>query len=101
MDGLIELRVFLRDVTTRVDMRSYEPMEWVEQYDARLTAAVEVYLSTFGGTISLTGTPETGRVTVWRRSTDPAPILDWCWDTEPVGLASRSGASGDTDGGVA
>lgn len=84
MEKLAELRVNLRDLLTATGVRQFTTAEWLEQHDARLSAALEEWMKTLGGTIKITGTPERGRVTVYRKVTDTAPMIDFEWVTETV-----------------
>ena len=84
MEKLIELRVYLRDLTTHTAIGNFNQIDWVDQYATQRTAALDMWASTLGGTIMLSGTPEGGRMTVYRRPGDPHPILDSEWWTEVV-----------------
>lgn len=84
MEKLMELRVHLRDLVTHAELGEYNQIEWVDQYNERLGSAMRQWLGTFGGTIMMTGTPEFGRVTVYRKASDPNPVLDTDWWTEIV-----------------
>lgn len=84
MEKLMELRVCLRDLVNRTSLGTFNQVEWVDHHNERIGAAMQQWLGTFGGTILLTGTPEFGRVTVYRRPSDPHPILDTDWWTEVV-----------------
>ena len=61
-----------------------DPMHWADAYPGRIATALAVFLSTGGGTLQLTGTPEAGRVTVI--TTARMTVADVSWtsmtDTE-------------------
>ena len=79
---LVELRVFLRDLITGAWVNSYDPVTWVGEHDKHMTTALQLFLDTFGGTITISGTPEVGRVTVYPTTgKDVAPIADFDWHT--------------------
>ncbi len=84
MDNLMELRVRMRDLTTHTEVGDFNQIAWVDRYNEHLATAMQMWLSTFGGTILLTGTPEQGRVTVYRKHTDRHPIMDTEWWTDTV-----------------
>jgi len=80
----MELRVHLRDLITHTELGDFNQVEWVDHCNERIGIAMLQWQGTLGGTILLTGTPEQGRVTVYRKHTDPHPIMDTEWWTEVV-----------------
>ena len=84
MEKLMELRVHLRDLVTHTELGQYNQVEWVDHYNERIGTSMQQWLGTLGGTIMITGTPEFGRVTVYRTPSDPSPIIDTDWWTEIV-----------------
>lgn len=74
-----ELRVYLRDLTTNTWL-NFAAGEWIDQYEDRIMDAMAVHAAALGGTLSMTGTPESGRVTVYEAVT-AAVILDFDWHT--------------------
>lgn len=84
MEKLMELRVYLRDLIGGAEALEFNQVDWVDQHNSRIAAAMDTWLGTFGGTILITGTPEYGRVTVYRRPSDPNPIIDFDWYTQSL-----------------
>ena len=82
MEKLIELRVSLRDLITDTVVATYDQIRWVDQHAAHVSAALEQWVKTLGGTIMITGTPEVGRVTIYQTSTDTTPVVDFDWFTK-------------------
>ena len=54
-------------------------MRWADAYPGRIATAVAVFISTGGGTLHLTGTPEAGRVRVI--TTAGMAVADVSWMT--------------------
>lgn len=79
MDALDEMRVYVRNLMTN-EWVAFAPGEWIDQYESRVFDAIAMYGATFGGTLSLTGTPEHGRVTVYASPLGEV-ILDYDWFT--------------------
>jgi hypothetical protein len=60
---MMGLHIFVRDLLTGTWVLE-DPMHWADAYSGRIATALAVFISTGGGTLQLTGTPEAGRVTV-------------------------------------
>gem|GEM_PF-4156035 len=60
---MMGLHIFVRDLLTGTWVLE-DPMRWADAYPGRIATALAVFISTGGGTLQLTGTPEAGRVTV-------------------------------------
>ena len=60
---MMGLHIFVRDLLTGTWVLE-DPMRWADAYSGRIATARAVFISTGGGTLQLTGTPEAGRVTV-------------------------------------
>ena len=60
---MMGLHVFVRDLL-RGTWVLEDPMRWADAYPGRIATALAVFIDTGGGTLQLTGTPETGRVTL-------------------------------------
>ena len=81
---LAQLRVHLRDLRTGSWVSSHDSQRWLEEHENLLSRSVDTYMNTFGGTIMISGTPETGRVTVYPTTERSVPILDYDWHTYSV-----------------
>ena len=84
MEKLTELRVCLRDFITKTDVAEYDPAVWVEEHTTRMTSCVDMWLRTYGGTITMSGTPEEGRATVYPGDNTTDPIIDIYWYTKAI-----------------
>lgn len=76
-----ELRTYLRDLTTG-EWITYTPDVWLGQYQARIDDALVRHGHTVGGSFAITGSPETGRMTVC--AVDGAVVLDFDWHTMTI-----------------
>ena len=80
---MIGLHIFVRDLLTGTWVLE-DPMRWADAYPGRIATAVAAFLHTGGGTLQLTGTPETGRVPLL--TTAGTAVADVSWtsmtDTE-------------------
>jgi hypothetical protein len=80
---MMGLHIFVRDLLTGTWVLE-DPMHWADAYSGRIATALAVFISTGGGTLQLTGTPEAGRVTVV--NTAGMAVADVSWtsmtDTE-------------------
>lgn len=95
MNQNYELRVYLHDLTTGAQM-SFTVGEWMDQYAGRIRDALALQALTLGGTFSLTGTSERGRITVYAAETREI-IRDIAWTAmtaaeacEPPNTAGRA-----------
>lgn len=72
------LRVYMRD---NLDGRwkNFSVEDWIDTYRERINAVVDLHGRTVGGTLTLTGTAERGRITLLAPG-EYGPILDrdWC-----------------------
>ncbi|KXP08717.1 hypothetical protein [Tsukamurella pseudospumae] len=84
-----DVRVYLRDLRSKEWIR-YTAEEWITQYYARIEDALCEYRDTFGGSLGLTGTIESGRLTVC--DANDKVVLDFDWRTEAVD-STANGAS--------
>ncbi|BBX87882.1 hypothetical protein [Mycolicibacterium aubagnense] len=90
-----ELRVYLHDLATGKQI-SFTVGEWMDQYTGRIRDALALQAQTLGGTFSLTGTAERGRITVYAPDTREI-IRDIAWNAmtaveacEPPNTAGRA-----------
>jgi hypothetical protein len=60
---MMGLHIFVPDLLTGTWVLE-DPMHWADAYPGRIATALAVCINTGGGTLQLTGTPETGRVRV-------------------------------------
>lgn len=73
-----DIQVYLRDLRSKEWIR-YTAEEWISQYYARIEDALCEYRDTFGGSLGLTGTIESGRLTVC--DANDKVVLDFDWRT--------------------
>ena len=73
---MMGLHSLVRDLLTGTWVLE-EPMHWADAYPGRIATALAVFISTGGGTLHLTGTPEAGRVTVI--TTAERAVADVSW----------------------
>ncbi|MFA5707533.1 hypothetical protein [Mycolicibacterium sp.] len=85
-----DLRVFLRDLTQQTWV-NFEPGQWIDQFEGRISAAMTAHAATFGGTFAFTGTAESGRVTVYSKARDV--LIDFDWHTMTLEEAMGSEAA--------
>lgn len=79
-----DLRVHLRDLRTGSWVSNYDTQRWLEIHEELLDIAADMFMETFGGTLMVSGTAETGRVTVYPTTERSTPILDYDWHTYSV-----------------
>ena len=95
MDPQDELRVYLHDLLTDT-WTSVSVAEWMDQYEDRVATALTMHADTFGGTFSLTGTSERGRVSVFTAAPHRT-VLDLAWHaltrSEALQYAKKQSAS--------
>lgn len=80
-----EVLVYLRDLTTQT-WTHFPAVEWIDRYAAQIRAVLDIHRATLGGTLSLTGTPECGRVTVYAPATQDI-VVDFDWHTMTIAEA--------------
>ncbi len=82
---LAQLRVHLRNLRTGQWVSNHDPVEWLDIYDQLTRFAIDAFTSRgLGGTFTVTGTPESGRVTVYPASDRTTAIVDYDWHTYEV-----------------
>jgi hypothetical protein len=87
-----EVLVYLRDLTA--DSWTHFPAgDWIDRYAEQINAVLDIHSATLGGTLSLTGTPERGRVTVYAAVTQNV-VVDFDWHTMTIAEArGQAGAA--------
>ncbi|OSC34682.1 hypothetical protein B8W67_05390 [Mycolicibacillus koreensis] len=87
--------VYLRDILTG-EWARIEVSDWADTYRARVATAVSRQMGTFGGELTLSGSPERGRVTLINAEGDQI-IMDFDWYTLTVSQALGREPSGIVD----
>lgn len=83
--GLDGCHVYLRDIIADTWER-HEASAWVDAYAARVADAVRLQMTTIGGSLTMSGTAESGRVTV-TAADGRRVLLDYDWHTLTSGQA--------------
>lgn len=77
--GLDPVYVYVRDILTQQWMH-YTTAQWADTYRDRVLIMVDEHIRSFGGELTLSGTPECGRITLTRGDGDDT-LLDYDWYT--------------------
>lgn len=73
------VHVYVRDILTQ-QWVCYSPAQWADTYRERVRIMVEAHIRSAGGELTISGTPECGRITLARSCGDDV-LLDYDWYT--------------------
>jgi hypothetical protein len=85
---MMGLHIFVRDLLAGTWVLE-DPMRWADSYPGRIATGLAVFIGTSGGTLQLTGTPETGRVRVI--NTAGMAVADVGWMTMSESELAKAG----------
>lgn len=78
-DASVDLRVYVRDIVTS-QWQQFPAAKWVDEFSERFDMATDLFLDSFGGTLTVSGTAEMGRITV-TAADNRTPLMDIDWYT--------------------
>lgn len=77
-EPVVEMRVYVRDILSG-SWENFSMAEWTEKVEEYYNGAATAFHLTFGGTLTLSGTNESGRASVV--TADGETVYDYDWYT--------------------